>query len=136
MRLSLFSRLTLGYLAIFLMVAAAGYSVIVTLRHVGGVTESILQVDNRILEDEKVLADLLLGQSRAEQKFVITKDEAWYLQFTRFKQDFEARMKSALAAEDSPVRPMLESIEQDYRGYLGLVEEEARYLRTRKAYAE
>jgi two-component system sensor histidine kinase GlrK len=132
----LFSRLTLGYLAIFLMVAAAGYSVIAMLRHVGGVTESILEVDNRILEDEKVLADLLLGQSRAEQKFVITKDEAWYLQFIRFKQDFESRMKSALAANDSPVRPMLESIERDYRGYLALVEEEARYLRTRKAYAE
>jgi len=74
-RLSFFSRLTLGYLAIFLMVAAASSYAILMLRHVGELTESILQVDNRILDHEKVLADLLLGQSRAEQKFVITKDK-------------------------------------------------------------
>ena len=99
MRLSLFSRLTLGYLAIFLMVAAVSSYAILTLRHFGALTESILQVDNRMLDHEKVLADLLLGQSRAEQKFVITKDEVWYLQFVRAKNDFEARMKSALENE-------------------------------------
>lgn len=136
MRLSLFSRLTLGYLAIFLLAAAAGSYGIVMLRHVGGLTESILQVDNQVLDHERVLADLLLGQSRAEQKFVITKDEAWYLQFVGFKSDFEARMQTALAMPDSAVTPILEMIDRDYRGYLKLVEEEARYLRTRKPYAE
>ena len=136
MRLSLFSRLTLGYLAIFLMVAAASSYAILMLRHVGELTESILQVDNRILEHEKVLADLLLGQSRAEQKFVITKDEVWYLQFVRFRNDFEARMKSALTLRDSSVKPILEVIERNYHGYLALVEGEARYVRTRKAYPD
>lgn len=134
MRLSFFSRLTLGYLAIFLMVAAASSYAILMLRHVGELTESILQVDNRILDHEKVLADLLLGQSRAEQKFVITKDEVWHLQFVRSKLDFEARMKSALALPDSAVKPILEIIERNYRSYLALVEGEARHVRTRKAY--
>jgi len=133
-RLSLFSRLTLGYLAIFLMVAGASSYAILMLRYVGELTESILQVDNRILEHEKVLADLLLGQSRAEQKFVITKDEVWQLQFMRLKNDFEARMKSALALRDSSVKPILDVIERNSRSYWGLVEGEARVVRTRKPY--
>ena len=136
MRLSLFSRLTLGYLAIFLMVATVSSYAILRLRQFSALTESILQIDNRILDHEKVLADLLLGQSRAEQKFVITKDEVWYLQFIRFKNDFEARMKSALALPDSSVKPILEIIEQNYGRYLELVEGETRYLRTRKPYPE
>jgi two-component system sensor histidine kinase GlrK len=136
MRLSLFSRLTLGYLAIFLLVAAAGSYAILTLRHFGELTDSILQVDNRVLDHERSLTDLLLGQSRAEQKFVITRDEAWHLQFVRFKNDFEARMKTALELPNSASHPLLAAIEQNYRRYLVLVEEEGRYLRTRKPYAE
>lgn len=132
--MSLFSRLTLGYLTIFLMVAGASSYAILMLRHVSELTESILQVDNRILDHEKVLADLLLGQSRAEQKFVITRDETWYLQFVRFKNDFEARMESALALRDSAVTPLLEIIERNYRSYLALVEDEARFVRTRRSY--
>ena len=116
------------------MVAAASSYAILMLRHVGGLTESILQVDNRILDHEKVLADLLLGQSRAEQKFVITRDEVWHLQFVRFKDDFEARMESALALRDTAVKPLLEIIERNYHNYLALVESEAGHVRSRKAY--
>jgi len=136
LRLSLFSRLSLGYLAVFLMVAAAGSYVILTLRQVREFTASILETDNQMLDHERVLADLLLGQSRAEQKFVITRDEAWYLQFIRLRNDFDARIKGALALHESPVRPILEMIDGKYRSYLALVEREARYLRTRKPYAE
>ena len=64
MRLSLFSRLTIGYLAIFLIVALASASAVLHLRHFRELTESILNVDNRILDHEKMLADSLLAQSR------------------------------------------------------------------------
>ncbi|MGH7816162.1 MAG: ATP-binding protein [Candidatus Binatia bacterium] len=136
MRLSLFSRLTIGYLAIFLMVAAVSSYAILILGHFGELTESILKVDNRILDHERALADLLLGQSRAEQKYVIVKDEAWYLEFVRLKIDFEARMESALVLRDLAATPILEMIRQHYRRYLELVDGEARYLRTHKPYSQ
>ncbi len=72
MHLSLFSRLTIGYLAIFAIVAAASTYAIVELTDFGNQAESILRIDNRVLDHEKFLTDLLLAQSRAEQKFVIT----------------------------------------------------------------
>ena len=54
MRLTLFSRLAIGYLAIFLIVAFASAYVVLPLRRFHELTESILNVDNRILDHEDV----------------------------------------------------------------------------------
>jgi two-component system sensor histidine kinase GlrK len=135
-RLSLFSRLTIGYLAIFLIVALASGYAIVQLSHFRELTESILKVDNRILDHEKVLVDLLLAQSRAEQKFAITKDEAWHLEFVRIKIDFEGRLESAFALNDLAATPVLKRIQQDFRRYDELVEAEARLIRSNKPYLQ
>ena len=115
MRLSLFSRLTFGYLAIFLAVAIAGAHAVLQLRDFRRLTESILKVDTRILDYEKTLADLLLAQSRAEQKFAITRDEAWYLQFVRLKIDFEGRLESAFQLQDAAAAPILQRVARDFR---------------------
>ncbi len=136
MRLSLFSRLTLGYLTIFLIVAlASGYAVL-QLRDVRNLTESILKVDTRILDYEKTLADLLLAQSRAEQKFTITKDEAWYLQFVRLKIDFEGRLQGALALENSAATPVLRQVANYFLKYDELVSAEARLVRASRPYRQ
>ena len=108
MHLSLFSRLTVGYLAIFAIVAAASTYAIVELTVFGNQAESILRIDNRVLDHEKFLTDLLLAQSRAEQKYVISRDEAWYLQFMRLKIDFESRAESAASvAGEAPELPLV-----------------------------
>jgi two-component system, NtrC family, sensor histidine kinase GlrK len=135
-RLSLFSRLTIGYLAIFLIVAFASGYAIVQISHFRELTESILKVDNRILDHEKFLVDLLFAQSRAEQKFSITKDEAWHQEFVRIKVDFERRLESAFALNDQAAAPVLKKIQQDFRQYDELVENEARLVRSNKAYPQ
>ncbi len=136
MRLSLFARLILGYLAIFVIVAAASVYAIVVLRQFGERTAAIFKVDNRVLDHEKALAEFLLGQSRAEQQFVVTRDEAWYLQFIRLKIDFEGRLESASALSDGLAAPILKRIHQDYLSYTALVEDESRYVRTNKTYPQ
>jgi len=73
-RLSLFSRVAFGYLVVFLLVTGVSAYAIFQLRQFDALTQSILTVDNRILDKEKSLADLLLSQSRYEQKFTITHD--------------------------------------------------------------
>jgi two-component system, NtrC family, sensor histidine kinase GlrK len=133
-RLSLFSRLTFGYLAIFLAVALAGAHAVLQLRDFRRLTESILKVDTRILDHEKTLADLLLAQSRAEQKFTITRDEAWYLQFVRLKIDFEGRLESAVQLQDAAAAPILRQVAADFRRYDELVNEEARLVRAARPY--
>jgi len=135
-RLSLFSRLTIGYLAIFLIVALASASAVLQLRHFRELTESILNVDNRILDHEKMLADSLLAQSRAEQKFIITRDETWYQQFMHLKDDFDARLVSAFALNDPAATPILKGIQRDSRRYDELVDDEARLVRANKPYPQ
>jgi two-component system, NtrC family, sensor histidine kinase GlrK len=133
-RLSLFSRLTFGYLAIFLAVALAGAHAVLQLRDFRRLTESILKVDNRILDHEKTLADLLLAQSRAEQKFAITRDETWYLQFVRLKIEFEGHLESALQLQDAAATPILQRIGRDFRRYDEIVGNEVRLVRAGKPY--
>ena len=136
MHLSLFSRLTLGYLAIFAIVAAASSYAILELTDFGKQAESILRIDNRVLEHEKFLTDLLLSQSRAEQKFVLSRDEAWYLQFVRLKIDFETRIESAAAVADVLAQAIVRRVRENYRHYVDLVDEEARWVRTKKNYPQ
>jgi two-component system sensor histidine kinase GlrK len=135
-RLSLFSRLTVGYLVIFLIVAFASGYAIVQLGFFRTRTEAILKIDNRIIDHGKVLADLVLAQSRAEQKFTITKDEAWYLEFVRLKIDFEERLESAFALNDRAATPVLKQIQNNFHRYDALVDEEARLVRAHKSYRQ
>ncbi len=136
MRLSLFSRLTFGYLAIFVIVAAVSAYAVLQLRHFRELTESILKVDNRIVDYEKTLADLLLAQSRAEQKFAITRDETWYLQFARLKIDFEARLEGAFALKDPVAMPVLRLIADNFHRYDELVNAESRLVRAKRPYSQ
>ena len=57
MRVSLFSRLSIGYLMLFLIVTVASSYAIVQLGYFGALTQSILNVDNRTHDYQKVLGD-------------------------------------------------------------------------------
>jgi two-component system, NtrC family, sensor histidine kinase GlrK len=134
-RLSLFSRLSIGYLALFLIVTMASSYAIVQLGHFSVLTQSILNVDNRTLEHQKTLADLLLAQSRAEQQFVVTRDETWFSQFIYLKMDFEAQLGAALELDNPPVKPILKIIERDHLRYQELVNREVQLVWADTRYA-
>jgi len=135
-RLSLFSRLSIGYLALFLIVTAASSYAIVQLGYLGSLTQSILYIDNRTLDYQKALGELLLAQSRAEQQFVITKDESWFSQFIHQKMDFEAQIGSALALDNPWAKPILRKIQRDYLRYQEIVNREAQLVLANTRYAQ
>jgi two-component system, NtrC family, sensor histidine kinase GlrK len=127
-RLSLFARLSIGYLALFLIVTAASSYAIIQLGYFSALTQAILNVDNRTLEQQKTLTDLLLAQSRAEQQFVATRDETWFSQFIYLKMDFEAQLGAALDLDNPPVRPILRRIELDHLRFQELVNREVQLV--------
>ena len=61
MRLTIFSRLILGYLLIFILVLAISVYAILQLQQFETVTRSIQELDNKMLESEKRLSDSLLS---------------------------------------------------------------------------
>jgi len=136
MRFTLFSRLFLGYLAIFLLVMAVGIYAVYQLRRIQDITRSMLERDRRILDLGEKLSDAALSQVRYEKKFFITKDAVIYDELRRFQKDFERLLEQAGPVADSRGKVLLKGVKEEYQRYRDLVGEEIELMRARKAYAE
>lgn len=134
--MSLFSRLVLGYLVIFVLVMAVSVYAILQLRRFNEVTRSILETDNRILEYEKKLTDALWEQIRYERKFIITQDDVLYDQFLLFKSDFEQYVEEAFLVSDPQAGKLLKDLITQYQRYLNLVLQEVRWLKLGRGYPQ
>jgi two-component system sensor histidine kinase GlrK len=141
-RLSILSRLFLGYF--FLLVLAAGMSVyaIVQLGRVTDVTRSIILVDNSLMSLHKDLTDTLLSETRYEKKYLIEQDRALYEGFLKSKGEFEHYLSEArLLSVPREARDALNNVADFHLTYYALFQEEAEYLKdglpyTRAWYAE
>ena len=123
MKFTLFSRLTLNYLFVFLLVLGEGVYMVYQLDRMDEVTQSNLKVDRRLVEMEKGLTDSLLSQVRFEKKFVLLRDESLFSQFLLTGQEFEGLMKEALdLAPSKYTRDLLELAKGNYQKYRALVE--------------
>jgi two-component system sensor histidine kinase GlrK len=120
---------------LILVIAVSVYAII-QLRQFNNVTHSILKIDNRIIDYEKKMADALLSQIRYERKFIITKDDALYDQFLRFKGDFDRYFKEASAIADSQAEVLLRRVQEHYQRYQELLNDEARYLKAGRSYPQ
>ncbi len=110
MKLSIFSRMMISYLAIFILVMAVSSYAIVKIRQFNKTTKYILAVDNRILGYGKKMTDFILSQSRFERKFILTKDQAFYDQFLSAKEDFlKLLTETFLLADSSSIHPFLDA---------------------------
>lgn len=141
MKFTLFSRLTLNYLFVFLLVLGGGVYMVYQLGQMEEITHTILNVDRRLVEVEKGLTDSLLSQVRFEKKFMLLRDEALFSQFLLAAQEFEGLMKEALGLAAGQYsagqysRDLLELAKDNYQRYRALVEEEAGLVRSHQPYA-
>jgi two-component system sensor histidine kinase GlrK len=135
MKLTIFSRLILGYLFIVLLVLGVSVYMIFQLVQFETITHSILEVDHRIEDLEKKLTDSLLSQMGFEKKYVVMKDEALYAQFLLAREDFKKYLEEVLIiAGGSPLRDLLVGLKASFQQYQALIEEEVGYIRTRHPY--
>jgi two-component system sensor histidine kinase GlrK len=136
MKLTIFSRLVMGYLAIFVLVMGMSLYAIVRIGQFNDVTRSVLMADNRIMDYKEKLKDAILSQVRYERKFIITKDEVLYAQFLRFSGEFEQYLEKAMPIADSAQTVQsLNITKQYYRRYQNLVDEEVKHLKAGYGYS-
>jgi len=102
MRLTIFSRLMIGYFAIFFLVILVSVYAILRLHQLNSGTHHILNVDNRILDYKEKLADSMLSQLRYEKKYVLTKDILLHEQFLSAKGDFAKFLSELFLIVDTP----------------------------------
>jgi two-component system sensor histidine kinase GlrK len=98
-------------------------------------TRYILEIDHRLLEYEKKMANSILSQSRFERKFLLTRDQAFYDQFLSGREEFQKMLKTAIAMADTPSKKGgLDLLRKQYEAYEALVSEEAKSVQTNRDY--
>ncbi len=129
-RLSIFSRLMTGYVALLVLTTGVSVYAIVQLGKVNAVTHSILLVDNSLINLHKDLTDALLSQTRYEKKFIIMRDEALYRNFAASGVDFEQYLREARQLATSPeIKGGLTAVGGLHERYQALFTEEAELLK-------
>jgi two-component system sensor histidine kinase GlrK len=137
MKLTIFSRLVLSYLFIFVLVLVLSGYLVFRIGQFNEVTRSVLMTNNRMVDYSGKLTDAMLSQVRNERKFIISKDKAFYNQFLHFKNDFERYLEEAmLISEASQAKPFLTTIKTSYQHYQSLLGDELKYLEASKSYPQ
>ena len=135
MKLTIFSRLVIGYLVIFILAMTVSIYAISQLRQFGEVTRSIITVDNRLIEYKKKLSDILLSMMRYEKKFIIIRDAGLYNQFLLAKNDFDKQMSELMSlAGDDKAQDIINAIKHHKQRYQSLFDDEVKYLDTGRQY--
>lgn len=135
MKLSIFARLVIGYLAIFILAMTVSIYTINQLYQLERVTRSILAVDNRFTDYEQKLSDILLSLMRYEKKFIIIKDAGLYNQYLQAGEDFDKYFKEAVSlSDDTGAREMLAELKRYYDHYQSLFQTEVQYIRSGEQY--
>lgn len=135
MKLTIFSRLVIGYAAIFAMIIVVSIAVTVEFKKLEDVTDSIININNRMANENKRLMDDLLALVNYEKKFILLKDATIYEHFLKAKSDFNQSFKEMMTVADTQqAKKILSDINRAYQRYQGLFDKEVESLRAGKRY--
>jgi len=136
-RPTIFARMVIGYLAIFIPVVAVSAYAFSQLALFHRVTGGILQIDNRMRDLQQKLADSILAQTRYEKKYILTRDKELHHQFMLAERDVSKRMNEAISiADTSRKREALIRIKGYYERYQTLFNEETDFISKKRTYLQ
>ena len=137
MRLTIFARLVVGYLVIFVLAMTVSIYAISHLRKFEKVTRSIINVDNRLIEYKTKLSDILLSMMLYEKKYIFIKDAGLYNQFDLATNDFDRQLNELKSvSEDEKAQDMINKIIHHKQRYQSLFNDEVKHLGSGQKYDE
>lgn len=137
MRPTIFVRMVIGYLAIFIPVVAVSTYAISQLGFFHRVTGDILQIDNSMRSYQQKLSDSFLAQIRHERKYIITKDKELHNQFILAEREVSKRIDEAMSIADTPHKIEVLNRIKDYHGrYNSLFNEEVEFIKKKQPYLQ
>lgn len=129
MRLTILSRLILGYAVLLVLAAAMSIYAVFLLGRVADVTRSIIGIDSSLVNLQKELTDALLSETRYEKKYLILQDRALLDGFFKSNKDFERALAEARLLNSGPeTRAALHKAFTHHQAYQALFREEAEHL--------
>ena len=137
MRLTIFSRLMIGYFSVLFLVILVSVYAILRLHQLNSGARHLLNVDYVILDYKEKLADSYLSQLRYEKKYTITKDILLYNQFVSAKKGFAKLLsETLLLADTSEKRDSLNKLKNAYQHLQSLIDKEVEYVRGNHNYSK
>ncbi len=135
MKLSIFSRLTVGYFSMFLIIGTVNAYTLLKLHELSMATVQIINVDERVLDLKRKLADSILSQMGYEKKYIITKDQNFYDHFLSAENDFNKYLADAFfVAGALPKSESLDRVKAYYDQYVALILAEAEHITMHRPY--
>jgi len=135
MKFTIFSRLILGYFAIFLITGAVNVYAMLKLHQLSQETSVLFNIDERLLDVKKKLADSILSQLAYQKKYIIALDPIFHDQFVFAKNDFTRYLGEAEAIADTTAKKnLLGQIRAAYGDYQKLISEEIDQLTAKRSY--
>ena len=124
-KLNVFTRLTIGFAALFAITISTSVYSIIKLNHFNKSSAHMLDLGDRLVEYKERLSDALLSELSYEKKYALSKDRALYDRFVSAGKDFSRYLTEAGAIADTlGSKEILDNIERQHSRYRTLVEEE------------
>jgi two-component system sensor histidine kinase GlrK len=135
MKFGIFSRSTAGYLIVLLLLGGSNVYAIWKLSQFNSIILKSHIEDTRITDYEKRMVDSLFSQLRYEQKYILTKDRALFVQFLTAKDEFERMLTEVNSLSGSPVyTDSFQKIKAHHQRYQSLVFAEEKFLKDNQKY--
>jgi two-component system, NtrC family, sensor histidine kinase GlrK len=135
MKIGIFPRWVMGYLAVFLLLAASNFYAVWMLQELSTRTIPSMNADIGILDCQKRLVDSLLSQLRYERKYLLTGDSGLYDQFLEAKSEFHQNLDEGRRVADSDIQIIFfDGIEDLHKRYEAVVDEETDLFRSHLDY--
>ncbi len=90
--LTIFQRLVLSYIAIFVVVVAFGGYITVKLIQLNKITSSISSSDIKIIRLSNLLRDSFISQTGFGKKYIISGDHDFYDQFFKAEESIQKNL--------------------------------------------
>lgn len=135
MKFTIFKRLTLGYLAIMLLVIFLGVYVTFELNRLNRIAHAITSVDGATIRLTENLLDAMFSQVGFEKKYLISKDQDFYQKFWQIKE-YSAKDMERLEylMDSSEEKKMFAEAKVLYDRYLSLFKEEVGFMEKGQGY--
>jgi two-component system, NtrC family, sensor histidine kinase GlrK len=134
-RFGIFPRMTAGYLAVLFLLGASSVYAILKLVQFNATIIADYKEEIRMDNASRRIVDSILSQRRNEQKFLLTRDEVFYIQFLAAKADFDRLLTELSSLSPSPEKNEVYSrIVGYHRQYQSLVDTELDHLKHRRQY--
>lgn len=136
-RLTIFSRLLLGNLAVLVIAMGVSVYAILQIDHMNTISHRIIQVHNVLIDLNKEMTGALLTENRYEKKYLLIQDQALYEGFIASKNDFEKYLNEAMALTTSvKVREALLRVRELHQTYHALFEKEIALMKAGKRFSK